>query len=57
LPAQTPGSLFTTNTSELASLPSPGIKLRYITNHDDASSDGSTISEYGGKQGALAAFV
>lgn len=50
-------SLFATNTSELASLPSPGIKLRYITNHDDASSDGSTITEYGGKQGALAAFV
>jgi glycosidase len=51
------GNLFTTNTAELASLPSPGIKLRYITNHDDASSDGSTISEYGGKQGALAAFT
>lgn len=51
------GNLFTTNTAELASLPSPGLKLRYITNHDDASSDGSTITEYGGKQGALAAFV
>lgn len=54
---QTPGDLFTTNTAELASLPSPGIKLRYITNHDDASSDGSTITEYNSKQGALAAFV
>ena len=54
---QTPGSLFATNSAEVSSLPSPGIKLRYITNHDDASSDGSTISEYGGKQGALAAFV
>lgn len=54
---QVPGDLFNTNTSELASLPSPGIKLRYITNHDDASSDGSTITEYGSKQGALAAFV
>ncbi|WP_121812173.1 alpha-amylase family glycosyl hydrolase [Mucilaginibacter kameinonensis] len=51
------GNLFTTNAAELASLPSPGIKLRYITNHDNASSDGSTITEYGGKQGALAAFV
>lgn len=51
------GNLFTTNTAELTSLPSPGLKLRYITNHDDASSDGSTITEYGGKQGALAAFV
>jgi len=49
--------LITTNSAELASLPSPGIKLRYITNHDDASSDGSTITEYGGKQGALSAFV
>jgi glycosidase len=53
----TPTSLFATNTAELASLPSPGVKLRYITNHDDASSDGSTISEYNGKQGALSAFV
>jgi len=52
-----PSALFNTNTAELASLPSPGIKLRYITNHDDASSDGSTITEYNGKQGALAAFV
>ncbi|SEO32363.1 Glycosidase [Mucilaginibacter gossypiicola] len=50
-------NLFTTNAAELASLPSPGLKLRYITNHDNASSDGSTIAEYGGKQGALAAFV
>lgn len=49
--------LFTTNSSELASLPSPGIKLRYITNHDDANSDGSTIQLYGSKQGALSAFV
>jgi glycosidase len=53
----TPNDLFTTNTTEAASLPAPGIKLRYITNHDDASSDGSTITEYKGKQGALAAFV
>ena len=50
-------NLFTTNTAEIASLPSPGIKLRYITNHDDASSDGSTLTVYNGKQGALAAFV
>lgn len=54
---QSPNDLFNTNTAELAALPSPGIKLRYITNHDDASSDGSTITEYNGKQGALAAFV
>ncbi|SDE33244.1 Glycosidase [Mucilaginibacter pineti] len=55
--SSSPASLFSTNTTEIASLPSPGIKLRYITNHDNASSDGSTITEYGGKQGALAAFT
>jgi len=55
--SQSPSALFTTNSSENSSLPSPGLKLRYITNHDDAASDGSTITEYNGKQGALAAFV
>lgn len=55
--SQSPGALFSTNSTENSSLPSPGVKLRYITNHDDASSDGSTITEYQGKQGALAAFV
>jgi glycosidase len=54
---QSPSALFTTNTNELAALPSPGIKLRYITNHDNASSDGSTLKIYNNKQGALAAFV
>lgn len=54
---QAPSSLFTTNTAEIASIPATGTKLRYITNHDDASSDGSTITEYNGKQGALSAFV
>ncbi|SDS59869.1 Alpha amylase, catalytic domain [Mucilaginibacter mallensis] len=54
---QAPSALFTTNTAEINSIPSTGTKLRYITNHDDASSDGSTITEYNGKQGALAAFV
>ena len=54
---QAPSALFTTNTAEVNSIPSTGTKLRYITNHDDASSDGSTITEYNGKQGALSAFV
>jgi len=54
---QTPTYLFGTNSTENASLPSPGLKLRYITNHDDASSDGSTIQLFGSKQGALSAFV
>jgi len=55
--SQAPDALFTTNSSELASIPATGTKMRYITNHDDASSDGSTITEYNGKQGALSAFV
>ncbi len=33
------------------------MKLRYTTNHDVTSSDGSTIAIYNGKQGALSAFV
>jgi glycosidase len=50
--------LATTNTAELSAIPnSTGMKLRYITNHDDANSDGSTITEYGGKAGAEAAFI
>jgi len=54
---QTPDNLFTTSANEIAAIPSTGMKLRYITNHDDASSDGSTITEYKSKQGAEAAFV
>lgn len=55
--SSTPGSLLSTNATEISSIPASGTKLRYITNHDDASSDGSTITEYNGKQGALAAFA
>ncbi len=55
--SQAPSSIFTTNTTELNSIPSTGTKMRYITNHDDASSDGSTLSIYKSKQGALSAFV
>jgi glycosidase len=54
---QAPSNLFTTNASEINALPASAIKLRYITNHDDASSDGSTLKVYNSKQGALAAFV
>jgi len=53
---KSPSALFTSNnTTEV--LPSPGIKLRYTTNHDDASSDGSTLTVYKSKQGALGAFT
>jgi glycosidase len=54
---QTTAALFSSNTNENASLPSPGIKLRYITNHDVSSYDGSTLQIYKSKQGALAAFT
>jgi glycosidase len=49
--------IIATESTERQEFPSPGLKLRYITNHDDASSDGSTITEYGGKAGAEAAFI
>lgn len=54
---QTTAALFSANANENASLPSPGIKLRYITNHDVSSYDGSTLQIYKSKQGALAAFA
>jgi glycosidase len=54
---QSPATVNTTNSSELASIPSQGYKLRYTTNHDDASSDGSTLTVYKSKQGAEAAFA
>jgi glycosidase len=51
-------SLNAINTSEESAITTTtGMKLRYITNHDDANSDGSTITEYGGKAGAEAAFI
>ena len=50
--------LTATNTAEESAIPtSTGMKLRYITNHDDANTDGSTITEYGGKAGAESAFI
>ena len=55
--SQNPAALFATNSAEIASLPSNGIKLRYSTNHDDASSDGSVFKIYNSKQGSLAAFA
>lgn len=55
--SQAPSAIFTTNSSEINSIPSTGTKLRYITNHDDAASDGSVLSIYKSKQGSLSAFV
>ena len=52
-----PSSIFTTNSNESNTLIDGGIKLRYATNHDVTSSDGSSVTVYHGKEGALAAFV
>jgi glycosidase len=54
---QAPSSIFTANTNEDNTVITGAYKLRYITNHDVTSSDGSTIDVYKNKQGALAAFV
>ncbi|RYY35574.1 MAG: alpha-amylase [Sphingobacteriaceae bacterium] len=54
---QAPSAVFTANTNEKNAIPADGFKLRYTTNHDVTSSDGSTVDIYKGKQGALAAFV
>lgn len=54
---QTPADLFNTNSAEISSIPATGTKMRYITNHDDASSDGSTLTIYRSKPGAISAFV
>lgn len=50
-----PSAVFTSNDLTEV-LPIPGLKLRFSTNHDDASTDGSTIFVYKSKQGAEAAF-
>ena len=54
---QAPSALMTTNTNEDNTLANNGFKLRYTTNHDVTSSDGSPVTIYNGKQGSLAAFV
>ncbi len=50
-------SLFDVNQSEYANFPTEGVKLRYITNHDQSAWEGSTIELLNGKDGALSAFV
>lgn len=54
---QAPSALITTNTNEDNTIANNGFKLRYTTNHDVTSSDGSPVTIYNGKQGSLAAFV
>lgn len=45
------------NTSEYASALPGSQVVRYITNHDVYSSDGSPITVYGGKTGSMSAFL
>jgi len=54
---KSPADLFNTNSAEIGSIPASGTKMRYITNHDDASSDGSVLSIYKNKTGSLSAFA
>ena len=53
---QDPSAFFNTYQRLLAKAPAPKTTLLYITNHDDAS-EASPVSEFRGKDGALAAFV
>lgn len=43
--------------NEMSSTPSGKNRMRYIINHDTASSDGSPVSLYKGERGAMSAFV
>lgn len=53
---QSANSIFTTNTSEYAEVPSGKMKLRFTTNHDE-SNQATPIGVYGGINGAVAASV
>lgn len=48
--------LYAMNTSELEGMPKGTLRLRYSTNHDQAS-EASPIECYGGERGAMSAFV
>jgi glycosidase len=54
---QTVSNLQNVNTNETVALGTGTFKLRYITNHDNTSSDGSAYTIYNGKQGSVAAFA
>ncbi|MCX7987314.1 MAG: alpha-amylase family glycosyl hydrolase [Bacteroidales bacterium] len=49
--------IFSTHTSEYSSVPVGKHKLRYITNHDEYAWTASPVTQYGSKEGSLAAFV
>jgi glycosidase len=45
------------NTSEYANAGTSNMVVRYLTNHDVNSSDGTALDLFGGKTGSMAAFV
>lgn len=47
----------TTHTAEYNVLPADAEKLRFTTNHDESAWDDSPVNLFGGKRGAMAAFV
>ena len=49
--------LVNTNTADFSGIPQGAQVLRWITNHDDNSSDNTPIAIFQGKEGSLAAFV
>ena len=48
--------LLRVNEEEYAEIPTGKMKLRFTTNHDEATKK-STVDEFGGRQGALAAYA
>jgi glycosidase len=50
-------TLGTINTQEFNSIPDSCSVVRYITNHDVNSSDGTPLALFGGKPGSMTAFV
>ncbi|MXV52104.1 alpha-amylase [Pedobacter sp. HMF7647] len=53
----TASDLFTTNSTEQTNLNNSRMKLRYTTNHDVTSSEGTPVDLFGGKDGSLAALA
>lgn len=51
------GDLLSIYKNEMSSTPDGKDRMRYIINHDTASSDGSPLTLYKGERGAMAAFV
>ena len=48
--------LIQADSAEYSNIPEGKFKLRFTTNHDEAAKN-STLGDYGGKKGALAAYV